>query len=227
MFKRDFITVTAMKARRKMRAMRIDPYPDAILRRGLMKKESRETAHPILEEAMMYTSVVEMEMMEGLAITADTVDRMVLEMSERKAEVDGALVRLRHQLGARDDRVIVIEEWKEDVTTHMWDIGEAQGLVRGRLSEAEYRLRQLQALTLMNRREVDLLGDVLARQTAVIEAQRRLIYGMEEEFNRKLARLERMMDPVGRSLGNPILIEDDPVEDAVVAGGSVEDMGRA
>ena len=226
MFKRDFITATAMKARRKMRAMRIDPYPDAVIRRGLTKKEPRETAHPVLEEAMMYTSVVGMEMMEGLAITLDTVDRMVLEASERKAEVDGALVHLHHQLGARDDRVAVIEEWKDDVTTHMRDIGEAQGLVRGRVSEAEYRVQQLQALVLSNRREVDMLGDVLGRQTAVIEAQRRLIYGMEEEFNRKLARLERMMDLVRRTLGNPILIEDDPVEDAVVLG-SVEDHGRS
>ena len=70
------------------------------------------------------------------------------------------------------------------------------------------------------------MGDVMGRQTAVIEAQRRLIYGMEAEFNRKLARLERMIDPVGRTLGNPILIEDDPVEDAVVLG-LVEDNGRA
>ena len=31
MFKKDFIEVTAMKARRKMRAMRIDPYPDAVI----------------------------------------------------------------------------------------------------------------------------------------------------------------------------------------------------
>ena len=94
MFKKDFIEVTTMKARRKMRAMRIDPYPDAIIRRGLHKKEPRETAKPILEEAMMYTSVVGMEMLEGLAMTSDTVDRMVLEASERKAEVDGALVHL-------------------------------------------------------------------------------------------------------------------------------------
>ena len=69
-----------------------------------------------------------------------------------------------------------------------------------------------------------MLGDILGRQTAVIEAQHRLIYGMEEGFNQKLARLERMMDLVGRTLGNPILIEDDPVEDAVVLG-SVEDRG--
>ena len=113
----------------------------------------------------------------------------------------------------------VIEDWKEDVTIHMRDIGEAQGLVRGRLSEAELRIRQLQSLVLAQRQEVDLLGDVLGRSTSVIEAQRQLIYGMEEEFNRKLVRLERMINPVGRSLGNPILIEDDPVEDVVILVG--------
>ena len=215
-----------MKGRRLMRRMRIDPYPGALIRRGLYRREPRETAHPILEDAMMYTSAVGMEIMEGLAIVQDAVDRLTLEASERKAEVDGGLVRLHHRLGQTEQRAVVVEEWKEDVTTHMRDIGEAQGLVRGRLSEAEYRLRQLQAMVLTNSREVGLLGDVMGRQTAVIEAQRRLIYGMEAEFNRKLARLERMIDPAGRSLGNPILIEDDPVEDAVVAG-TVEDNGRA
>ena len=34
-FKKDFIEAAGMKARRKMRRMRIDPYLDAILRRGL------------------------------------------------------------------------------------------------------------------------------------------------------------------------------------------------
>ena len=133
------------------------------------------------------------------------------------APSDGALVRLRHQLGSRDDRVAVMEEWKGDVTEHMRDIGEAQGLVRGRLSALEYRVEQLQSLLLGHRREIDVMGNVMAQQTAVIEAQRRLIYGMEEEFNRKLARLKRMFGPEGRTLGNPIVIEDDPVEDAVVA----------
>ena len=111
----------------------------------------------------------------------------------------------------------MVEEWKEDVTTHMRDIGEAQGLVRGRLSESKYRLDQHRAILRVQTQELELMGGVVARQTAVIEAQRRLIYGMEEEFNWKLGRLERMIDPVGRSLGNPILIEDNPVENAVVA----------
>ena len=83
-YKKDFIEVTAMKARRKMRSMRIDPYPDTIIRRGLHKKEPRETAEPILEEAMMYTLVVGMEMMEGLVLTSDVVDRIVLDRAERK-----------------------------------------------------------------------------------------------------------------------------------------------
>ena len=205
-----------------MRRMRLEPYTDALIRRGFYKTEPRETAHPVLQDAMMYTSAVGMEIMEGLAIVQDSVDTAALERSERKAEVDGALVRLRHQLGAQDARVVVIEEWKDDVTTHMRDIGEAQGLVWGRLSEAEYRLAQHQAILWAQTEELELMGGVVGRQTAVIEAQRRLIYGMEEEFNRKLARLERMMDPVGRTLGNPIVIEDDSVEDAVVLVGHEE-----
>ena len=166
---------------------------------------------------MMYTSAVGMEIMEGLAMVQDSVDSGVLEASERKAEVDGSLVRLRHQLGSRDDRVEVIEEWKGEVTEHMRDIGEAQGLVRGRLSAMEFRIEQLQVLLLGQRREVSTMANVMAQQTAVIEAQRRLIYGMEEEFDQKLAQLERMFGPEGRTLGNPIVIEDDPVEDVVVA----------
>ena len=109
-FKEDLVEVTGMKGRRLMRRMRIDPYPGALIRWGLYRREPRETAHPVLESSMMYTSAVGMEIMEGLALVQDVVDRSTLEASERKVEVDGALVRLRHQLGHRDDRVAVIEE---------------------------------------------------------------------------------------------------------------------
>ena len=152
----------------------------------------------------------------------DAVDRAVLEASERKAEVDGALVWLRHQLGQRDDRVAVIDEWKGEVTEHMWDIGEVQGAIRGRMSEAELRLNQHQALAVAQRQEIDLLGDVVVRQSEVIDIQCRLLLTMEGEFNCKLVWLERMMDPVGRSLGNPILIKDDPVADVVTLVGHEE-----
>ena len=65
-FKEDLITIAGMRGRRQMRRMRLEPYTDALIRRGFYKKEPRETAHPVLEDAMMYTSAVGMELMEGL-----------------------------------------------------------------------------------------------------------------------------------------------------------------
>ena len=73
-FKKDLITATRMKACQKMRKMRIDPYLDTIIQHGLHKKELRETANPILEDVMMHTTVMGMEMMEGLAMVHDVVD---------------------------------------------------------------------------------------------------------------------------------------------------------
>ena len=67
-FKKDLIEIAGMKGCRLMRKMRIDPYLDALIHRGLHKKEPRETAEPVLEDAMMYTSAVAMEIMEGLVL---------------------------------------------------------------------------------------------------------------------------------------------------------------
>ena len=65
------------------------------------------------------------------------------------------------------------------------------------------------------------MGGVVVRQSEVIDIQCQLLLEMEE-FNRKLARLERMIDLVGRTLGNPILIKDDPIEDVVTLVGHEE-----
>ena len=99
-----------MRAHWKLRKMRIDPYPDTVLCRGLHRKEPRENIDPQVKESMMYSAVVGMEMISGIVDIVDTVDGMVLEQSERKVEVDGAIVQLCHQLGRRDDRIAVIEE---------------------------------------------------------------------------------------------------------------------
>ena len=93
-FKKDLIEIAGMKGRKLMWKMRIDPYPDALIRRGLHKKEPRENADPVLEDLMMYTSAVAMEIMEGLVMVQEATDRQTLEASEKKVEVDGALVRL-------------------------------------------------------------------------------------------------------------------------------------
>ena len=92
MFKKDFIEAAGMKACRQVRRMRIDPYLKAILARGLHQKELRETINPLVEESMMYSAVVGTEMLCGMADIINMVDGMVLEQSERKVEVDGAIV---------------------------------------------------------------------------------------------------------------------------------------
>ena len=57
----------------------------------------------------------------------------------------------------------------------------------------------------------------------MINLQCNLLLEMEAENRRKFKRLERMMDPQGRTLGNPILIEDlEPVEDVVTLVGHEE-----
>ena len=99
-----------MKAWRKLRKMRIKPYPDAVLWRDLSQKELKEDTNPVLEEAMMYSAVVGTEMLCGIVDIINMVDGMVLEVSERKVEVDGAIVWLCHQMGRRDDRLVVVED---------------------------------------------------------------------------------------------------------------------
>ena len=84
------------------------------------------------------------------------------------------------------------------------------------MREAELHLDQHQALDTAMRRELDLLAGVVVQQLEVINIQRTLLLEIEGEYRRWFERVERMMDPRGRTLGNPIIIEDDPVEDAVV-----------
>ena len=196
--------------------MRIEPYPDAILRRGLSRKELRENTDPILEEAMMYSAVVGTEMLCRMADIINTVDGMVLEGSERKVEVDGAIVRLRHKMGRMEMCVLVVEEWKGDVTEHMQDMGEAQGGIRGRLLEAEMCLTQAQAIIVGQSREIKMLGDVVQQKSELLGIHWELILELDQENRRRFGVLERMLDPQGRTFRNPILINLDPDEVTLV-----------
>ena len=183
MCKKDFIEATSMKARRKLRKMRIEPYPDAILRHSLKRREPRENTDPVLEEAMMYSAIVGTEMLCGMADIINTVDGMVLEESERKVEVDGSIVQLCHKMRRTEMRVLVVKEWKGEVTKHLRDIREAQGGIQGRLLEVEARLTQATAIIMGQSREIELLGIYWE-----------LILVMEMENRRRFEGIERMLD---------------------------------
>ena len=159
--------------------MGIDPYLDAILRHGLKRRELRENANPILEEAMMYSAVVGMEMISGMVDIIDMVDGMVLEESERKAEMDGNITHLKHRMGRNEMRVSVMEKWKGEVMEHMRDIGEAQGGIRGQLSEVEAHLTQAQAIIMGQSREIEMLGDMVRQQSELLGIHWELILELD------------------------------------------------
>ena len=158
----------------------------------------------------MYTAVVGTELLGGLVDIHDSLDGMVLEASERTVEVDGAIVQLHHLLGRRDERVMILEDWQRDATEHMRDIGEAQGGIQGRLSEAEQCLTQLQVIVVGQSREIEMLGGVVTQQSELLGIHQELILELDTENRRRFVRMERMLDLWGRSFGNPILIDLDP-----------------
>ena len=92
---------------------------------------------------------------------------------------------------------------------HIRDIREVQGLVRGRLSEAEARITQLPVVVVGQAREIEMLGGVATRQSELLGIHRDLILMLERENQRKFNWLEKMLDLRGWSFGNPILIDLD------------------
>ena len=87
LYKKDLLEVGLMVSHYQLHQMDRSPYLEALLRRGLKRKENRETANPILEEAMIFTSMVGVEMMEDVVNTNKRVDSLSLEMSESVAKV--------------------------------------------------------------------------------------------------------------------------------------------
>ena len=98
----------------------------------------------------------------------------------------------------------------------MQDIGEAQGGIQGRLSEAEAHLTQAQAIIVGQSREIKMLGDVVRRQLELLGIHWELILELDWENRRRFEGIEKMLDPQGRTFGNPILIDLDPDEVTLV-----------
>ena len=79
------------------------PYLEALLKRGFKRRENKETADPILEEAMMFTSMVGVEVLSDMGETNERVDALSLETSEGLAKaqlhinkVDRQFTKLDH-----------------------------------------------------------------------------------------------------------------------------------
>ena len=58
-----------------------------------------------------------------------------------------------------------------------------------------------------------MLGGVVTRQSELLRIHRELILRLDAENRRRFEWMERMMDPRGRTFGNPILIDLDLEDD--------------
>ena len=64
-------------------------------------------------------------------------------------------------------RMLVVEEWKEDMTVHMWEMGEQRGEDHCRMREMEERINQLQVLLVTQSQEMEIMSDVIQAQNKV------------------------------------------------------------
>ena len=77
-------------------------------------------------------------------------------------------------------------------------------------------LTQAQAIIVGQGREIEMLGDVVCCQLELLGIHQELILELDLEIRRRFKRVERMLDPRGRTFGNPILINLDPDEVTLV-----------
>ena len=77
LYKKDLLEAGSMVGRRRLYTMEGSPYLKALLCRGLKRHENRETADPILEEAMMYTSMVRVKVTSDVGQMNKRVDQQL------------------------------------------------------------------------------------------------------------------------------------------------------
>ena len=73
----------------------------------------------------------------------------------------------------------------------------------------EAHLTQAQAIIIGQSNEIKMLGTVVRRLSELLGIHWELILELDWENRRRFEGIERMLDPWGRTFGNPILIDLD------------------
>lgn len=87
---------------------------EALLYQGLKRRESQETADPILEEGMMFTSIVRVKMLDDIANTNKRVDQLSLEMLEGVVKAQLNINKVDCQVGEIDHWLELVEDSRRD-----------------------------------------------------------------------------------------------------------------
>jgi hypothetical protein len=114
-FKRDLIVAAGCVAKRKLRRIQVEPYVGALIKRGLMKGEAWENISPEVEEGMMFSTVIGIELVEGLADLGDTIDGVSKEVEVTKANTTRNVGSINRRVAEVDVRVVALEEHRDHV----------------------------------------------------------------------------------------------------------------
>ena len=110
LYKKDLLEAGSMVGHHHLHQMEGSPYLESLLKRGFKRRENKETADPILEEAMMFTSMVGVEILNNVGQTNERVDALSLEMSEGLAKAQLNINKVDRKWVEVDHQVEVLKE---------------------------------------------------------------------------------------------------------------------
>jgi hypothetical protein len=95
-FKNNLIKVAGVRGCHCLCLLETSPYVRALLKWGLMKKENQEVISPLVEDSMMFTSAVGVELLHRMSGVFDLVDNQEAKMSVELTNVRRDLERVNH-----------------------------------------------------------------------------------------------------------------------------------
>ena len=195
LFKKDLIAMAGVVGRRKLRRIHVAPYAEALMKRGLMKGEPRENISPEVEEGMMFSVALAVEIAEGMANLGD-------EVTEGKAMVDSKVAVLLQKIEAVDHRGGEMAEEVQGLKEHREHVQVVEASNAGWRSASERYFDQVSAVLQDQDAELAMLKEVARAQTRVMAVQSAMILALATQVEG----LRQRMDPRG-SAEDPIVLE--------------------
>jgi hypothetical protein len=189
------IATAGVVGRRKLRRIHVAPYTEALMKRGLMKGEPRENISPEVEEGMMFSAALVVEIAEGMADLGD-------EVTEGKAMVDSKVAVLLRKIEAVDHRGGEMAEEVRGLKEHREHVQVVEASNAGWRSASERYFDRVSVVLRDQDVEIAALKEVVCMQTRVMAVQSAMISALTTQVKG----LQQRMDPRG-SAEDPIVLE--------------------
>ena len=156
----------------------------------------------------MFTSMVGVEVLSDVGNTNERVDALSLETSEGLVKAQLNTNKVDYRLREVDHQVEILEESRRHYQQFLVVDKGRRSMVQQELGVLRTWCDGLVRPNCSFNQELKQFQDLVLLQTQTINAQNMYLRTMEE----KVRRLEELVLP-GRTLGNPILIEDEREEE--------------